>query len=68
MNFTKMLNANWLIPHDKKKIKPTDHLHLKYGVEMLLTYYSKYKEKAEHDQKLLNIIFHFNPGLSFLEA
>lgn len=58
MNFTRMLNADWKIPD-------IDYPN-KYGTELLLSYYNKFKDSAEHDQKLLNIIFHHNPGEVFM--
>ena len=35
-----------------------------HGLNLDLTFHlRKYKDRAEHDQKLLNIMFHFNPHL-----
>ena len=62
MNFTRMLDFDWLLFNDMS-LKTTNTLsRLKYGKDFLLAYYNKYLKKAEHDQKLLNIMFHFNPG------
>lgn len=62
MNFTRILNGDWTISYDEQgKAQATKSLH--YGSELLLNYYRKYKDRAEHDQKLLNIMFHFNPDM-----
>ena len=60
MNFTRMLSFDWLPPHEETSYEKV--ARQKYGVELLLVYYKRYRESAEHDQKLLNIMFHFNPG------
>ena len=52
----KMLKSKW------KLDKNGDEL-LQYGKRLILKYYFRYKNSAEHDQKLLNIIFHYNPEL-----
>lgn len=62
MNFTKILDGDWSLSYDEQgREKPGPPL--KYGSDLLLKYYRKYKDKAEHDQKLLNIMFHFNPDM-----
>merc|ERR1712176_648207 len=62
MNFTKINNAEWLLPYDEiRREKPGPPV--KWGPDLLIPYYNKYKDKAEHDQKLMNIVFHFNPNL-----
>lgn len=62
MNFTKILNGDWSLSYDEQgREKPGSPK--KYGSELLLAYYRKYKDRAEHDQKLLNIMFHFNPDM-----
>lgn len=58
MNFDKMLNAKWKKPNHSDKT-----LIDGYSSELLLTYYNKYQKVAEHDQKLMNYIFHFNHEL-----
>uniref|UniRef100_H2YMG5 Nucleotide-diphospho-sugar transferase domain-containing protein n=1 Tax=Ciona savignyi TaxID=51511 RepID=H2YMG5_CIOSA len=63
LNFTRMLATDWLLFHDEHKTDQSETQRVNYGVELLLPYYDEYKEKAEHDQKLLNIIFHYNPEL-----
>lgn len=60
LNFTRILQADWKMFHDATEQENV--ATAKYGVDLLLPYYKKYKDKAEHDQKLLNIMFHFNPG------
>lgn len=63
MNLSRMLSYDWLLYHDESGSEKKEKVQrLKYGVDLLLKYYSKYKTTAEHDQKLLNIMFHFNPG------
>lgn len=61
MNFTRMLNADWALFNEDSNNPATD----KYGADLLLAYYKKFKDAAEHDQKLLNIMFHFNPDLLY---
>jgi len=58
-NIKHMLDTNWnLYPkEDNPKRK------MKYGIDFLLEYYFAYKDRSEHDQKLLNIIFHYNYDL-----
>nr|XP_018671616.2 glucoside xylosyltransferase 1-like isoform X1 [Ciona intestinalis] len=63
LNFTRMLSSDWLLFHDEHKTDQSELRRVKYGIDLLLPYYDEYKEKAEHDQKLLNIMFHFNPSL-----
>ena len=62
MNFTRMNSAEWLLSYNEK-IKERPAEPVKYGSDLLIPYYNRYKDKAEHDQKLMNIIFHFNPDL-----
>jgi len=62
MNFTKILAADWSLSFNEQEHQKPG-APLKYGSELLLKYYRKYKDRAEHDQKLLNIMFHFNPHL-----
>nr|CAB3251434.1 glucoside xylosyltransferase 1-like [Phallusia mammillata] len=62
MNFTRMLNSKWRVFYDEKD-ETAEAERMTYGVELLLKYYEKYKDKAEHDQKLLNIMYHYNPDL-----
>lgn len=64
MDFTKMLNTPWSTP------KSSDHLNGNqeiggYSSELLLKYYEKYSSVAEHDQKLMNYVFHYNPDLLY---
>jgi len=61
MNFTRMLASDWSLP-SQRSVQESSKKYRKYSVDLLLEYYRKYKSKAEHDQKLLNIMFHFNPG------
>ena len=62
MNFTKINQADWFLPHDEvKRERPGEPV--KWGSDLLIPYYQKYKDKAEHDQKLMNIVFHYNPHL-----
>ncbi|CBY18947.1 unnamed protein product [Oikopleura dioica] len=62
MNFTRIINGQWKLSYDEQgREKPGPALG--YGSELLLKYYRKYKDRAEHDQKLLNIMFHFNPEM-----
>merc|ERR1719454_1049785 len=62
MNFTRINSAEWTLPYDEmKREKPPPTV--KWGSDLLIPYYQKYKDKAEHDQKLMNIVFHFNPHL-----
>lgn len=61
LNFHKILEADWKLFEDERiERKKT----AKYGADLLLTYYKKFKGSAEHDQKLLNIMYHYNPGKS----
>ena len=68
MNFKKMLTTNWALPAHgggggSTEVESSQQQRtLTYGSKLLLWYYRVYKEKAEHDQKLLNIMFHYNPG------
>ena len=59
MDFEKMLKAQW------KKPSVSPDLIDGYSSELLLTYYDKYKAVAEHDQKLMNYVFHFNHELLY---
>ncbi|CAK8692117.1 unnamed protein product [Clavelina lepadiformis] len=60
MNFTRMLNTKWFLYRDIQD----DHAEpLNYGSELLMKYYNRFKDVAEHDQKLLNIMFHYNPAI-----
>ena len=52
----KMLGSKW-------KLDKIGDESLEYGKKLILKYYFRYKNSAEHDQKLLNIIFHYNPEL-----
>jgi len=69
MNFKKMLTTNWALPAHgggggSTEVESSQQQRtLTYGSKLLLWYYRVYKEKAEHDQKLLNIMFHYNPEL-----
>ena len=56
MDFTKMLSTKWTGPHSGSPREDIDG----YSTELLLAYYSKYKSEAEHDQKLMNYVFHYN--------
>ena len=62
MNFTKILNGDWVLSYDEQGGQKPG-IPKKYGSELLLAYYRKYKDRAEHDQKLLNIMFHFNSDM-----
>ena len=59
MDFTKMLAAKWTGPHAGAPKGDIDG----YSTELLLSYYQKYKSEAEHDQKLMNYVFHYNNEL-----
>ena len=64
MDFTKMLDTPWSTP------KTSDHLHGNqeiggYSPDLLLKFYEKYSSVAEHDQKLMNYVFHYNPELLY---
>jgi len=59
-----MLNFEWLLSHDENMKTNENVPRHKYGTDLLLNYYTQYRKSAEHDQKLLNIMFHFNPGIT----
>ena len=59
MDFTKMIGSKWTGPHSGS---PREDIN-GYSTELLLAYYSKYKSEAEHDQKLMNYVFHYNNEL-----
>ena len=59
MDFTRMLTSKWSTP------KSSDHLSGNnlidgFSSELLVSYYDKYSAVAEHDQKLMNYVFHYN--------
>ena len=63
MNFTRMLKYDWMLFDDVNSIDANENeSRQKYGTDLLMSYYKRYRGNAEHDQKLLNIIFHHNPG------
>ncbi|XP_039259898.2 glucoside xylosyltransferase 1-like [Styela clava] len=62
LNFTRILRADWKMFHDVDDLTVSTS---KYGADLLLNFYRKYKDEAEHDQKLLNIMFHFNSDLLY---
>lgn len=62
MNFTRINTADWLLAYNEQ-VRERPAAPVKWGGDLLIPYYRRYKDKAEHDQKLMNIIFHFNPHL-----
>lgn len=66
MNLKRIASEDWQMPSGGRLRSISDDKErqscMKYTSDFLLKYYFMFKHKAEHDQKLLNIIFHYNPS------